>query len=150
MKVRTKLTAGFSLIVVLVWIVVFLAVNGYWEMREHHDVMEEDIVPTMIAITDMAMVADDIYHEIAGYTRYGTVEIKQSALANLEYLEELGLEHLAWKTRVGQEEEKTAQELMAKIIIFSSSAAEMISLKDQWASPLELEAGDLKSWITLF
>ncbi|MCK4829857.1 PAS domain S-box protein, partial [bacterium] len=138
MKVRAKLGLGFLVVVLLIWVTVFFAGNTYSNIDEEFQLLREDIVPDVIAMSEMEMAANKAAHEVMDYVINGDEESKQITLSATEYLEKLGLEHLEHETHIGQEEQKVAEELMVKIDTFTGTVVELISLKEQGVSTDEL------------
>lgn len=138
MKVRTKLTVGFLVIVLILWTTVFLAVNTYSKIHDKFELLEADIIPGEIAMSEMEMLANEAAHELMDYVVFGGEEDKQITLSATKDLEMRGLEHLQHETHIGQEEQKVAEELMVKINTFTSAVVELIALKEQGVSVDEL------------
>lgn len=134
MKVRTKLTVGFLIIVFLIWATVFFAINTYTSIHQEFEALEGDIIPGAIAMGDMENAANEAAHELMDYVVFGEEESKQIILSVTKDLEEAGLEHLQHETHIGQEEQKVAEELLVKINVFNSAVAELIDLKEQGVS----------------
>ena len=136
MKVRTKLTIGFSLVVVLIWITVFFAVNTYQNIHEEFTALEEDIVPGAIAMSEMKEKAEEIkawsfVYMIRGDAVRMGKPVKEWLQQNMRSLEKLAQEHTEYETHIGLEEQKAAEELENRVKQLSSAVVEIISLKDQ-------------------
>jgi len=143
MKVRTKLTIGFSLVVVLIWITVFFAVNTYENIQEEFIALEEDIVPGAIAMSEMKEKAEEIkawsfVYMIRGDAVRMGKPVKEWLQQNMRSLEKLAQEHREHKTHIGLEEQKDAEELENRVKQLSSAVVEIINLKDQGAEFDEL------------
>jgi methyl-accepting chemotaxis protein len=138
MKVRTKLTFGFLVIVLILWTTVFIAVNTYSKIHDEFEELEADIIPGEIEMSEMEMLANEAAHELMDYVVFGGEEDKQITLSATKDLEMRGLEHLQYETSIGQEEQKVAEELMVKINIFTSAVEELIALKERGESVDEL------------
>ena len=134
MKVRTRLTVGFLIILLLIWVTVFVASNTYTEIHEEFVLLKEDTMPDAIAMIEMEMLANEVAHESMDYIYSGKEETKQSILSAIKQLENKGLVHLEHETHIGQEEQKAAEELIEKIDTFSLGVVELVNLKDQGMS----------------
>ena len=60
MKVRTKLSIGFSVIVLLIWVTVFFATNRYTKMNEELELLTEDVIPYATLLADIEDKAQEI------------------------------------------------------------------------------------------
>lgn len=136
MKVRTKLTIGFSLVVALIWITVFLAVNTYQNIHEEFTALEEDIVPGAIAMSEMKEKAEEIKAWSLVYIIRGDAvgmdkPVKEWLQESTAELEKLAQEHTEYETRIGLEEQKAAEELENRVKQVSSAVVEIINMKDR-------------------
>ena len=138
MKVRTRVTIVFLLIVSFVWALALLAENTYTNIHEEFQLLKEDIVPGAIAMGQIDVKANEAAHELMDYMICGDQESKQIVLSATEELKKVGLEHLEHEAHVGQEEQEAAEELMAKIDRFTLTVVELVNLKRQGVSVDEL------------
>ena len=67
MKVRTKLIIGFSLVVVLMWLITFYAGNNYGNLQNRFTAVEEVIIPDTFNMIEVENVADELYHQSMEY-----------------------------------------------------------------------------------
>ena len=81
MKVATKLTIGFLLVVLLIWVTAYFAQNTYNRMQAEFEAVEEEIVPDVVAISGMETLANQIAYQTVAYINTGGEEDKQ-AIAN--------------------------------------------------------------------
>ena len=138
MKIRTKVTVVFLFVILLIWVTVLFAQNTYTVIHQEFELLEEDIIPGAIAMSEMENTANEASHEVMDYVVFGEEESKQIVLSATKDLEELGLEHLEHETHIGQEEQKVAEELLVKINVFNSAVAELIDMKEQGVSVDEI------------
>jgi len=143
MKIRTKLTVGFIVVVSLIWITVFVASNTYTEIHEKFEVLERDIVPGAIAMSEMETRAHAIKAWTLVYIYRGNVvridkTVKEWLQESTGSLEKLAREHGEQAVVVGPEAAKIAEEIESKVKQLSSITREIVSLKDQGTEVDEL------------
>ena len=71
MKVQTKLIVGFSIVVLLIWVITFVANNTFTEIHEEFELLEEDIIPSAIAMSEIEILANEVARESTGYIYSG-------------------------------------------------------------------------------
>ncbi|TET68184.1 MAG: response regulator [Dehalococcoidia bacterium] len=136
MNVRAKLTAGFLIIVLLIWITVFFTGNTYTKISEEFATLEEDVVPGAIEMSEMTEKAQEIKAWTYVYMIRGNVvrkgkPVKEWLQESTESLERLAREHRERGIAVVPEEAEIAEELETKARQLSSAAMGIINLKDQ-------------------
>jgi Four helix bundle sensory module for signal transduction len=67
MKVRTKLILGFSIIVLLICVVVFVAGTHSRNLKDQFTIIQEDIIPGMAILNEVEKAANDTFSEIINY-----------------------------------------------------------------------------------
>jgi PAS domain S-box-containing protein len=144
MKVRTKLTIGFLVVVLLIWVTVFFAANTYTNIHEEFEALEEDIIPGAISMSEMVEKAQEIRAWTLVYSLRGNVvimdkPIKEWLQETTTSLEELAREHREHETPIGLEEQKDAEELEDRVKQLNSAVVELINLKDQGTEIDELK-----------
>jgi len=130
MKVAAKLSIGFLLVVLLIWVTVFFAQNTYNRMQGEFAAIEEDIVPDVITVSQMEILANQIAYETVAYINTGRDEDKQAVILAAEQLEAVGQEYLARKTNAGPAERDKAVILVDGSDAFASSALNLVHLKE--------------------
>jgi len=141
MKIRIKLTLGFSVVVLLIWATVFFAVNTYTAIQERFEFLEKTVIPSLFQISEMKNAADEAKHEIMEYVLYDEEVERQRALSTVEYFEEMRLEHIGYMKRMeqmGEEAQIASGHLAMEIDAFNSAVVEMAALKSQGVSADEL------------
>ncbi len=144
MKVQTKLIVGFSIVVLLIWVITFVANNTFTEIHEEFELLEEDIIPSAIAMSEIEILANEVARESTGYIYSGEEVAKQRILSAIKQIENEGLEDLQRQTHIGQEEQKVAEELVEKIDTFSSGVVELVNMREQGESYDELLLQEVK------
>ncbi len=134
MKLGARFAIGFSIVMLCIWATVFAARSTYTDIHEEFALLEEDIIPGAIAMSEMGILANGIAHSTMDYMYSGEEEVKQTILSATGQLKNLGLEHLEHETHIGQEEQKEAEELLLKTDAFSSAVMELVKLKGQGMS----------------
>jgi len=134
MKLGARFAIGFSIVMLCIWATVFAARSTYTDIDEEFALLEEDIIPGAIAMSEMGILANGIAHSTMDYMYSGEEEVKQTILSATGQLKNLGLEHLEHETHIGQEEQKEAEELLLKTDAFSSAVMELVKLKGQGMS----------------
>ena len=130
MKVRTKLTIGFTVIVLLIWAIVFVAINTSAEIGKRFELLKEDIVPSAVAMVEMSRLVEETQRQSMEYLLWGEDEAKEALQSSIKDLKYLAQENL--------EGQKAAEELMIRIDALTSGTLRLVHLKEQGVSPDEL------------
>jgi PAS domain S-box-containing protein len=138
-KVTAKLTVGFLIVVLLIWVTVYFAQNTYNRMQAEFEVVEEDIVPGVVAMAQMETLANQIAYETVAYINTGKEGDKQAVILATEQLEAVGQEYLAHEKLIGPEAEEPARLLLEETGVFASSALSLVRLREEVG---ESEIGD--------
>jgi len=144
MKVRTKLTIGFSVIVLFMWVIVFVAWNTYTYIHEEFELLKEDVVPGSVAMAEMEGKTQEIKAWTLVYMIRGNVvrkdkPVKEWLQESMGSLEEAAKEHTEHETHIGLEEQQLAEELEANVKQLSLAVTGLLDLKDQGAELNELK-----------
>jgi len=136
MKVGTKLTVGFLVIVLLVWLTVFHVESTFTSIQKQSDLLKEDIVPGAIAMSEMIEKAEEIKSWSFVYILKGNAikmdkPVKEWLQESTSSLEKLAREHAEHETHIGLAEQKAAEELKDRVKQVSAAVAEIINLKDR-------------------
>jgi len=136
MKVGTKLTIGFIVIVLLIWTIVFVARNTYTETQEEVEALKADIVPGAVAMAEMEGKAYEIKAWTLVYMIRGNVvrkgkPVKEWLQQTTESLERLTREHKERAVVVVPQEAEIAEALETKARQLSSVTREIVNLKDR-------------------
>jgi len=143
MKVSVKLTIGFFVIISLIWVTVFFALNTYTKTYKEIELLKDDIVPGVIAMTDMKEKTHEIKGWLFIYITEGNVlrqgkPVEEWLQECMRSLEETAKEHREHETHIDPEEQKIAEELESKVKQLNSGVVEIVNLKDQDAEVDEL------------
>jgi len=130
MKVRVKLSIGFLFVVLLIWVTAFFAQNTYNKMQGEFEALEKNIVPGVIAMSEMEILANQIAYETVAYINTGREESKQAIILATEQLEAVGQEYLARETNIGPAEQQEAEKLVAETGAFASAAVRLIRFRE--------------------
>ena len=130
MKVVTKLNVGFLFVVLLIWVTVFFAQNAYTGIREEFEVLEEEVVPEVIAVSGMETLANQIAYEAVAYINTGREEDRQAVLLAAQQLKEAGDAYLDNETDKGLAELEQAEILVAGTDAFADGAVRIIGLEE--------------------
>jgi PAS domain S-box-containing protein len=129
MKVAAKLSIGFLLVVLLIWVTVFFAQNTYTRIQVEFEALEKDVVPEVVAVSQLEILANQIAYETIAYINTGREEDKQAVVLAAEQLEAAGQEYLAYETSGGPGEQERAEILVAGTDAFASSVVKLVRLK---------------------
>jgi len=138
MKVRTKLIIGFTTVVVLLWIIIFYAVNNMGSLKQQFVAVEEDIIPNTLKITEIEQIANEAYHQTVNYVLLDIPESKTKSQAEIQKLKELSKEYLPDATSVSSLEYSDNQEFMAMINNLAINLSNTIVTKEGGAGYDEL------------
>jgi two-component system sensor histidine kinase/response regulator len=90
MNVRTKLIIGFSVIVILLWLIAFFTSRSYQNLHQQFLDVEEEIISETLVITDIESLASETYLGALDYMFHGQEETKLNTLSLLDSLAEVG------------------------------------------------------------
>ncbi len=138
MKVAVKLSTGFLFVVLLIWVTVFFAQNTYNKINGEFETVGDDIVPSVVALSEMEILANQIAYEIVVYMNTDSEGDKQAVLSAAEQLKAVGQEYLRNEARRGPEAQQEAAGLLVKMNAFASSATNLIHLKEQGSGSAEI------------
>jgi len=130
MKVVTKLSLGFLFVVMLIWVTVFFAQNTYNRIESEFEMVSDDIVPSVVAMSEMEILSNQIAYELVAYINTGNEEDKQAILSATEQLRAVEKEYLENETRLGPEAQHEAEVLLEGVDAFASSAIGLINLEE--------------------
>jgi signal transduction histidine kinase len=130
MKTGHKLFLGFSIVIVLLWVIVFFARSTQGNIRAEFDVLEEEVIPGVLEINEMVVLANEIAHAATEYIYTGEEETKETVVSGTERLENLGLSYVERKKLIGSEEQEKAERLVNKIEVFNTSISGLVYYKD--------------------
>ena len=136
MKVRTKLSIGFSVIVLLIWVTVFFATNRYTKMNEELELLTEDVIPYATLLADIEDKAQEIKSLTLFYISEGNITmtdrpVKEWIQERMEVLEELAKEHSEHAAGLDSAEQNFAEELENRVRLLNAETAEVMNLKDR-------------------
>jgi PAS domain S-box-containing protein len=86
MTVKTRLISGFSLIVLLICVIVFVAVTHSRNLKDQFNIIQEDIIPGMAILNEVEKAANDAFSEMITYFSSNDTATKEAALLGLEHL----------------------------------------------------------------
>ncbi len=89
MNVRTKLIMGFSVIVVLLWLIAFFASTSYRNLNQQFLNVEEEIISETLFITSVEKLASETYRGTLDYMFHGSEEAKLNTLSLLDLLAQI-------------------------------------------------------------
>ena len=137
MKVRTKLTLGFSIIVLLLCLIGVLAGGNFKNLKNQFTAVEEIISNGILAMKDIETNANHAYQEATMYVFFDDIEAKDAALSYLTYL--VNIETRYFSTDTPNPERLRADIVMAtKIMDLNFAINTLIKQKDSGTSQSEL------------
>ncbi len=142
MKVRTKLIIGFSAIVVLLWLIVSYAGNNYGNLKQQFTAVEEDIIPNTMDLTEVEKAADEAYRQSMDYILYDITEAKQSAIYQINYLNDIRKKYVSYEDDIENEEYIANQELISRINMLILGIITVMNLKEMGGSRDQILAQD--------
>ncbi|MCD6120029.1 SpoIIE family protein phosphatase [bacterium] len=142
MKVGTRLFLGFAVVLACLWVFAFLSISTYRNTYSEFILLQNDIIPGVMAMTEMYSLVNETSHTITEYIYFGGTEEREQVLAGIEELKRAGQVHFEHETHIGEKEKQAAEELTAGIQEYASLVIKLVDLKDQGASIEELTAID--------
>jgi two-component system sensor histidine kinase/response regulator len=86
MNVRTKLIIGFSVIVILLWLIAFFTSTNYWNLNQQFRDVEEEIISETLFISNIESLASETYRGTLDYMFHGSEKAKLDTLSLLDLL----------------------------------------------------------------
>ncbi len=98
MKLVYKMSFGFIVSIILIWITVIFALNTYTLIHEEFSLVEEDVVPGLIMMVEMESRIHEVKARTLDYILYGNVisrnkTEKELLLESMVILENAAVEH---------------------------------------------------------
>src|SRR4030042_1644195 len=94
MKVRTKLTIGFTVIVVLLWLVTIFAGNNFGSLKSQFAVLDERVMRGTFATHEAEMAANDVFNASMAYVFKDVTDEKETAISGIRHLEQISINYL--------------------------------------------------------
>jgi len=138
MRIRTRLAIGFLIVVAMILPAALLSLRTYRRIHQEFEGLRDDIIPGVLTMVEMEQAATQAHHRLMEYMVHGKEEDTELARSCLEGLKKAGLEHLEHDRHAGPEEQRAAEELLARTEGLSSAIAAIIDLKRQGVGADEL------------
>jgi len=135
MNVRTKLIIGFSIIVVLLWLIAFFTSVSYRNLNEQFLNVEEKIISDTLFITNIERLANETYRGTLDYILHGSEETKLNTLSLLDRLASMEEANPSY-------DDDIIQGLYAAIDQYEIATTSIISTKDNGATLEDLMVMD--------
>jgi PAS domain S-box-containing protein len=142
MKVRTKLIIGFSVVVILLWLIVLYAANNMGSLKDNFLTVESEIIPNTLEINEIQKVADEAYDLTMDYVLRDLPEASTDSRIRIQELEQLSEKYQPQSEQISNTEYSDNQELLAKIDALALNLSHILSLKELGTSHSELLALD--------
>ena len=137
MNVRKKLTFGFSIIVLLLCFIGFIAGTNFRNLKSQFTAVENIVSYGVMAMKDVETNANKAYQETMTYILFDDIEAKDAALSYLTYL--LNIETRYFSVDTLDPEQFKADVVMAtKIMDLDFAINTLINQKESGASQSEL------------
>ena len=131
MRIGTKLTAGFSLVILSILFTAGLSLSVYRNINEKCIELRDEIKPNVVAMMQLYNAIIDLHHWSMTYALYGQKEHKQKVQSAIEHTEKIALEHLEHEKPHGQVKQIMAEDIMAKVKRFTLTITEIFTLREQ-------------------
>jgi signal transduction histidine kinase/ActR/RegA family two-component response regulator len=131
MRIGTKLTAGFSLVILSILFTAGLSLSVYRNINEKCIELKDEIKPNIVAMMQLYNAIIDLHHWSMTYALYGQEEHKQKVQSAIEHTEKICFEHLEHEKPHGQVKQIMAEEIMAKVKRFTLIITEIFNLREQ-------------------
>ena len=135
MKVRTKLIIGFSVIVVLLWLIAFFTSMSYRNLNQQFLNVEEEIISETLFISNIESLASETYRGTLDYMFHGSEEAKLNTLSLLDLLGQIEETNLPHRDDIDQQ-------LFTAIGQFQLAVNNIINTKDNGATIEDLMVMD--------
>jgi len=134
MNVRTKLIVGFSVIVILLWMIAFFVGMGYRNLQQQFMSVEDDVISDTLYITNVESLATETYRYTLDYMFHGSEEAKLNTLSLLDRLEVIEETDPIQNVTASQGALNNKQQLIASIGQFRFAVLNIIRVKESGAS----------------
>ena len=138
MKVPVKLTIGFLIPVLCIWVITFYSANNFNLVHNKFEFLMEDIVPRTISIVETERACIETTHELMEYVLHGEEQSEQAIQLLLKQMERLELYLLKQEELQGLEKDEKVLGLQEIIKEFRAAVSEIIELKKRGMSIDEL------------
>jgi methyl-accepting chemotaxis protein len=140
-----KIALGFGILIALVWIVGFFSIYQFSHSSNLFNRMDTDTIPNLTAVGEMSQKVTEAHVEFMEFLLSGKIGARDNVSGLTRNLESLAQDYLNRETEAGSEGKQTAQDLLNKIRIFSSSVVEVMDMKTRGSSDEDLLAAEEKS-----
>lgn len=138
MRIGTKLTAGFSFVILSILFTAGLSLSVYRTINEKCIELNDEIKPNVVVLMQLYNALIDIDRWSMTYALYGQEEHKQKVQSAIEHTEKVGIEHLEHEKPHGQVKQIMAEEIMAKLKRYTLTTTEIINLREQGVEASEI------------
>lgn len=145
MKISMKIALGFGILIALVWIVGFFSIYHFSHSSNLFNKMDTDTIPNLTAVGEMSQKVTEAHVEFMEFLLSGKIGARDNVSGLTRNLESLAQDYLNRETEAGSEGKQTAQDLLNKIRIFSSSVVEVMDMKTRGSSDEDLLGAEEKS-----
>ncbi|MFX0210872.1 MAG: ATP-binding protein [Candidatus Hodarchaeota archaeon] len=138
MRISTKLTTGFSLVILSILFTASLSLSIYRKINDKCIELREEVKPNVISIMQLYKGIVDLDHWGMTFVLNPQEEHKQKVQSIIEHLEKVGLEHLENERSDEQVKKIMAEEIMAKVKTYTLTITEIVNLINQGAEASEI------------
>ena len=134
MNVRTKLIIGFSIIVILLWMIAFFVGMGYRNLQQQFISVEDEIISETLLVTNVESLATETYRYTLDYVLHGSEEARLNILSHLDRLEVIEEMNPPVDIATGQETGIEEQQFIAALSQFRFAVSNIIKVKENGAN----------------
>jgi len=138
MRIGTKLTAGFSVVILSILFTTGLSLSVYSKINEKCIELRDEIKPNVVAMTQLYKAITDLDHWNMTYILYTQEEHKKKVQTAIDQLEKVGLEHLEDEKHDGLIKRTMAEEIMTKLKRYTLTITEIAILGEQGVESAEI------------
>ena len=140
MKISTRMTVGFAVVVGMIIPSALFSLRTYRRIHQEFEVLKEDILPGAVLMMEMETITTETHRHLMEYLMHEATEAQEEeeARSGLKQLRSIALEHLEHETHIGKQEKDKAVQLVAKVARFTSAGLKLIDMKKRGTSFSEI------------
>lgn len=150
MKISTKILLGFGILIVLIWVIGIFSITSFSHSGTLFNKMDNETIPKLITGGEMGQKVAEAHVDFMEFLLSGKVSARDKVVGIMRELERLSLDHLSRIAEASAQEKGSAEELLQKIKLFSSSAVDVMDMKTRGISDEDLLAAEEKTVRPIF
>ncbi|MBN2790724.1 MAG: response regulator [Candidatus Delongbacteria bacterium] len=128
MKISQKLSLGFFIAVLSIWIAIYISFGSLRNVHNEYLNIHNDIIPGTLAMSEMDVSTHEAAHMLTDYINSRDKNYLEQVKATVEYIKKQGYEHQQHEMHLGAKEELAAKKLILNINRFTEAIENVLEL----------------------